>query len=557
MARRIRWQIVVAVISALLVAGLLGQLALSTTAIAEPMPGGTYIEAVPGVPVQLIPLLNDPQEDPAGRDLGALLFDGLTRIGMDGLPESALARDWLIDASNEVYIFRLRDDVSWHDGEPFTADDVVFTLRALQDNDFGGDAALSNLWRNVQVDRIDAYTVRCTLNAPYAPFLSAARVSMLPEHLLGDVPVETWAVSEFARQPIGTGPYKLTELTAEHALLEANADYFIERPFIDRFEMRFIESAQAAVPVLADNQIDALGASTVAAPELSQVALPDSVRRINLRLDEYAVLTFNMRRSPLDEVLVRQALARGLDKDALLEQVLNGQVARIDTPILPGWLPFDPTVGWYAYEPEAAADGLNIAGYRPAPEGVRMRNGRPLRLPLITDNVPGRQAAAEELARQWGRLGIQIEIEQVDSGTLRQRLRDHDFVLAIHGWARLGPDPDVFELWHSSQAMNGLNYAGLRDDTIDELLEQGRIEHELAARNERYAAFQRRWVELVPSITLYQPLYTFAVGDNVAGLGFEQSDIASSVLLIGREDRYRNVTRWFVNSSREIRGTLR
>jgi peptide/nickel transport system substrate-binding protein len=382
---------------------------------------------------------------------------------------------------------------------------------------------------------------------------------MLPEHLLDDVPVDEWADSDFARQPIGTGPYQLVEFTPERALLEANTDYFANRPYIDSFELQFVEAVQAAIPQLTDTDIMALGASTTVAPELAQVTLPDVLGRLTLPMDEYVILTFNLRRRPLNELVLRQALARGLDKSLLIEQVLDGQVVRIDTPILPGWWPFDPTVGWYDYDPVAAEEAFEILDYELQDDGTLVdEDGDPLELPLITDSAPGRLAAAEEIARQWGELGITVEVTELEPSELRERLQEHDFILAIHGWTRLGADPDVFELWHSSQATDGLNYAGLRSDDIDELLTQGRIENELAARNEAYASFQRRWVELVPSITLYQPLYTFAVSDEVDGIGFEQADITGGgILLIGREDRYRSVHRWFINSSREIRGHLR
>jgi peptide/nickel transport system substrate-binding protein len=492
-----------------------------------------------------------------GRDIAALLFDGLTRLGFDGLPEGALAESWRIDQDGRIYIFELRDDVLWHDGTPFTADDVVFTVRAIQDENFTGNPSLVNLWQNVLVDRLDDYTVRFTLSAPYSPFLSVARLPILPAHLLGDIPVEEWATSSFATEPVGTGPYQLARLEADRAELRVNREYFIERPFIDRLELRFIDSPQATFALLETSEIQALGASTATAPELNQLGLPEGVRRISTPLDEYAVLTFNLREPPLDQLALRRALARGLSKSTLLEQVLNGQVARIDNPILPGWWPFDPTIGWYAYDAEAATEVLDALGYEETPEGVRERNDESLSLPLITDGDPGRLAAAREIARQWAVIGVEVDVTQLEREELRQRLRERDFVLAVHGWARLGADPDIFELWHSSQADDGLNYAGLRDDTIDELLTSGRIERDLAARNESYAAFQRRWVELVPSITLYQPLYSFTVSGAVDGLGFEQTPFGGNVLLVGREDRYRNITNWFVQSSREIRETLR
>ncbi|MFP4437238.1 MAG: peptide ABC transporter substrate-binding protein [Chloroflexaceae bacterium] len=558
MARRIRWQIVIATLSALLVVILLGRMALLNAAVSSPLPGGSYVEAVIGAPTQPIPLLNDPLVDPAGRDLGALLFDGLTRIGSDGLPEAALAADWQIDSSGEVYTFNLRRDVTWHDGTPFTAADVVFTLQAIQSADFTGDPALANLWRNVLVDRLDDYTVRCTLNVPYAPFLSKANVPILPAHLLGNIPISEWSNAAFARQLIGTGPYQLEELTGERALLTLNSAYFVQQPLIDRIELRFIETTPAALSALDRGEVQALGMA--AEPDLSQVALPQTIRRLTLPLDAYTVLTFNLRNAPLDSQALRQALSLGLDKNVLIEQVLGGTAVRVDTPILPGWWAYDATVQGYAYNPIAAEAALEDLGYTPAADGIRTRDGEPLVLSLITDGAPERQAAAADIARQWQDIGVQVEIEELDSPALRRRLRDRDFVMALHSWTRLGADPDVFELWHSSQAASGLNYAGLRDEEIDTLLISARTELELAARNADYAAFQQRWIDLAPSIILYQPLYNFTADTQIGGFGFDtldQNRLSNAGILIGREDRYRNVTRWFVRSSREIPGSLR
>lgn len=557
MARRIRWQIVVAVVGSLVVVALLTQLAISTAARVDPLPGGSYTEAIISPPQQLIPLLNDPLNDPGGRAIGSLLFDGLTRIGLDGLPEGALATRWEVDNSGEVYLFTLRSDVTWHDGTPFSADDVLFTIRTIQNNQIG-DAAQQALWQSVLVDRIDDTTVRFTLDAPYAPFVTAARVPILPAHLLGDVDPADWADSDFARQPVGTGPYQMGEWDDTRLTLQANPDYFGGRPFMDTIAFRPIETPQVAFSQLAGNEIQAFGVGAAVAPEIGQVSLPPATQRLTLPLDEYVILTFNLREAPLDSQAFRQTLARGLDKSTLIEQVYGGQLVPVATPILPGWWAYDPAVSWYAPNPVLAAQELNDLGYQMNADGVLERQGEPLTLPLITDGDPGRLAAAGEIVRQWGELGIVVELEQLEPAELRERLHERDFLLALHGWARLGPDPDPFGLWHSSQAEAGLNYAGLRDDAIDAMLTSGRVNQEIAVRSEDYADFQRRWIELAPSITLYQPLYTFVTDETVGGIGFSQQEILTNrLMLFGREDRYRNITGWFVNSAREIRGNLR
>jgi len=120
---------------------------------------------------------------------------------------------------------------------------------------------------------------------------------------------------------------------------------------------------------------------------------------------------------------------------------------------------------------------------------------------------------------------------------------------------RIGPDPDPYSLWHSSQADDGLNYAGLEDSRIDTLLEQARAEPELIARAEFYHAFQQRWLELSPAITLYQPMYVMVTTANLQGRAFANPDLGPHTLF-GIEDRFRDVQRWFVNSFRRIEGDL-
>ncbi|NNJ10667.1 peptide ABC transporter substrate-binding protein [Chloroflexales bacterium ZM16-3] len=554
MARRIRWQIVIAALSILLVSGLLGRLALRNASVSNPLAGGSYREAVLGAPIQPIPLLNDPLADPAGRDLGALLFDGLMQIGADGLLEPGLAQSYEIDPSGLVYTFRLRQGVTWHDGEPLSADDVIFTLRSLQSTAQPGDPAAARVWQDVLVDRIDDFTVRCTLSAPQASFLSAARVAILPAHLLSGMPPEQWADTGYGKTLVGTGPFSLTELREDGATLAANPRYFGGRPYLDTVDLRFIATPEAALAALTRSDVLAYGERVGSGQSLATINLAGRLRRSTVPLDEYAVMYFNLRRAPLDNQPFRQALAHGLNKDALIERALGGLAAPIDTPILPGSWAASPDAQWYSADPATAERLLGELGYEPGSDGVRQRNGERLSLDLIVDSDPRRRAAADEIARQWGALGVEVKVTELSAADLLQRLRDHDFTLAIHSWARVGPDPDPYPLWHSSQ---GLNYAGLDDPDIDILLEGARAESEIGSRSSDYTAFQERWIDLAPSITLYQPLYVFATDQSLGGVGMAEPESAASQLLFGADDRYRTITRWFINSYREIQGDLR
>lgn len=149
-------------------------------------------------------------------------------------------------------------------------------------------------------------------------------------------------------------------------------------------------------------------------------------------------------------------------------------------------------------------------------------------------------------------------IEQIESGDLQRRLETHEFTMALHGWQRLGSDPDVFELWHSSQSERGRNYAGLADADIDKLLYTARTIYDIADRAALYGEFQQRWVDLTPGIMLYQPFLIHAtvadLGDTIA---LAPDETVALRMIIGREGRFANVNRWYLRSDREIRGDLR
>lgn len=553
MARRIRWQIAIALFGIALIVALFGRLAALSASTDNPATGGVYSEAVVGSPITPIPLLNDPVADPVGRTLISLLFEGLTRIGSDGLIEPALAEGYTVDATGEIYTFTLRPGLRWHDGTPITADDVVFTFRTLQTLEAAGEPALAGFWRTALIERVDTRTVRVTLSGPFAPFPSLARVPILPAHLLRGLSPAEWPTSEFARRLVGSGPFRLAELRSDAAILTANPTYYNARPFLDQIELRFVSTAEAAIAALSRGEVT--GFAERWGTNLATIDLPGEEQRLALPMDEYTLLTFNLRLPLFQDIPLRRALALALDRDALIETVVNGMAQPIDTPLLPGTWADDPTLRRMPADPSAAAERLAEIDFEPGSDGIRQRGRQRLSFTLLVDRDERRVAVAEAIATQWRSIGVEVFVESVDVTTLTERLRQGDFMAAIHTWTRIGPDPDPYSLWHSSQADGGLNYAGLEDSRIDTLLEQARAEPELIARAEFYHAFQQRWLELSPAIILYQPMYLMVTTANLQGRAFANPDLGPHTLF-GIEDRFRDVQRWFVNSFRRIEGDL-
>ena len=561
MARRIRWQILIAVISASLVLGLMGYLALTTAAVARPIAGGVYTEFESAQPAQLNPLVSNPARDPVAADLQALLFDGLMRTGIDGRPEPALVQRWPeIDDSGTVYTFTLRADVTWHDGQPLTSDDVLFTLHAIQSPAFVGDPTTARLWNNVLLARIDARSFRATLPAPRGSFLSYAIFPILPAHLLANTSPDTWGTISYDQQPIGTGPYRLSApISSERALLQANPAYFRGRPYLDSIEIRFNQNSQDALAAIARNQ--AVGFGLPSTNDQTRATPPRGATRHTIPLSAYSALTFNLRQAPMNDQGLRRALALGTDKAALIQAVFAGQAQALETPLLPGWWPADSALDQPHFNQASATDTLTSLGYTLGADGVRSRDGKPLVLALLTDDAPDHTAATRELVRQWAMLGIQTSVEQVTTAVFEQRLQAHQFSIALQGWQRQGADPDIlYTLWHSSGAETGYNYAGLQDAEIDAQLTLGRENSDDVTRQAAYAAFQRRWLDLAPGITLYQPLYIYTASSDLGGLALDSQQEATTAtrpLLLNREDRFYNITNWFLRSGREIKGDLR
>ena len=556
MSRRIRLQIVITVISSMLVLGLMAYVAVTRAAVSRPIEGGAFIEGIPGIPTTLNPLVSDTTTDLAAADVHAVIFDGLVRVGLDGSFEPALAEKWEIDPSGMVYTFTLRPDVKWHDGEPFGVEDVLFTLRSVQGPAFTGSPSLATVWRTVLVERAGDMSIRCKLQAPFAPFLKYAAVPIVPAHLLADTPPEQWANSAFSQKPVGTGPYRITDINADAIALASNRDYYLDRPLIDTITLRFYQDESLAFAALTRGEVS--GLAFVGTGALGAYQTPRGVVRRAANIDSYTVLSFNLRNAPFDDVIFRRQIAQAIDREDMIRRLLADRATRIDTPILPGWWAYNPDAVWYIPSKERAAQGLDTLGYIVGEDGFRSRDGRPLGFELLVDGAADRKLVADDIAVQLGAVGIAVTVTVLDADTLRQRLEVGEFDMALHGWQRLGPDPDVYELWHSSQVTVGRNYAGLQDQLVDDALSLARVQVDQELRTQLYFDFQQHWIDIAPSIIMYQPLEVYATVSDLGGTALTQrSDMPGMInLLFGRDSRFRNLTHWFVARSQEISGDI-
>lgn len=497
-------------------------------------PGSSYREAAVGTPTMLNPLLATSRVD---RDLSALIFSGLTRTAANGTVVPDLASSWKVEDDGKRYTFTLRDGVRWHDGQPFTANDVLLTIRLLQDPAFPGDPATADFWRTVNVETPDQRTVICTLPRTYAPFLTYTNVGILPASKLAAVKAGDLANDPFNLQPVGTGPFAFAALDTSNVsvTLKRFDQYYGTKPQLAELHFRSYTSTSAALQAVAQGEAD--GISYIPPSALESAGSIAPVANIyGPSIAGYTALFFNLKTPQLTVPEVRQALALAVNRDELVREGLHGWGTPGDSPILPSSWAYAQQQ--WPQNPQKAQILLDGAGWKMNAAGVREKDGQLLAFTLLIDNDPLRASVAQVLVQEYANIGIQLKVAAKSPQELAQMLATRHYDLALSGWEGLAGDPDPYQGWHSSQAETGYNFAGWANAAADKALEDGRLTTDEAKRKAAYADFQRIFATEIPSLILYYPQYHYAVSKKFSGPNADTLNTPS--------DRFRTIATWQV-----------
>lgn len=538
----LRWQFIIAGIGVILVAGFLLQSASAYETVLVAAGGGRYSEAQIGGPRYINPLLS--QANRVDADIVSLVFRGLTKTDECGNVLPDLASSWEISADGRQYIFHLRDDAFWHDGVPVVAADVAFTISLIQAPDFPGLPTLVRLWRDVDVEAMSDKAVRFVLPEPYAPFISYTNLGILPSHVLQGVAAADLTKSSFNRLPVGCGPFAVIESDPEHVLLSANRNFYGERYYLSEIEFRFYRDTGEALRAYQRREVQAI--AEVDPEYLPEVAAEAGLSVYSGPLARLVMIILNLREEKglFREAEVRQALMSGLDRQRLISSVLEGQGLVAHAPFAICSWALDPDGQAYTFDPATAKALLDERGWSDHDgDGFRDKDGQRLSFTIGTTDERNMKAIAQEIARQWAGIGIEVQVNAVNFYDLvdsNLRTREFDAVLialAVEG------DPDPYVLWHSSQIeAGGQNYSGFVNRDADELLEAARREWNTGNRQELYHRFQSIFAEELPALPLYYPVYTFAADRSVRGVHIGP--------MVQPADRFRYLSEWYVNVNR-------
>ncbi len=484
-----------------------------------PASGGVYREGIVGRVHLVNPLYED---NTATSDVTSLVFSRLIRVKANETIEPDLATSWEASSDKRTYTIGLRQGVKWQDGVPLTAKDVIFTFKTIQNPD--SRSLLATSWGKVVINQIDDTHIQFVLPASYSGFLNAlGRVSILPEHVLGNVQPNMLRLDEYNQQPIGSGPFMMEPLDPQATAirLKRNPEYYGQKAYLDAIELKQFDDARGMLDSYAKREID--GMAGVLPEQVKTLEKYSQLDVTRSRLPVMVGVYFNTKRTGLDSVDVRRALAKAVDREAIFHDVLHDEGSIINYPILPGYGGFNAQATKPAYDASAAQSAL---------QGV-FKN----RLKLVTVNSGDYPVLAARVAKNFQDAGVAVDVVTVDSFSLQQNyIRPREYDILLYG-QDMGGESDVYSFWHSSQATDpGLNLSAYSNPKADSLIEQARLGKDPAFRNKKYQEFVSLWADDAPALLLYSPDYLYAHTVRLSGV--EASYLTSP------SDRFYHAERW-------------
>jgi len=440
--------------------------------------------------------------------INTILFDQLTRYSPEDLsPSPALATSWEADADGMAWTFELREGVQWSDGEPFDAEDVAFTFNdVVLDPELGAQSA-SQFTSIDTVEIVGPTTVRFVLNTPFSalPYYLASFAGILPEHVLGEAENPLTVASFNKQSPVTTGPFRVAEFVpGNYVQLEPNPLHWAGEPRLAGIVFRIIADPNTQVAQALAGELDivtrlsaSLAAGVEAAPDLEVLRQSQNL---------YYWIALNQDDPRFTDRRVRQALLAALDKDAMIDAVLEGYGQVATGPIAPllGAL-YNPDVETYPYDPERAGQLLDEAGWTMGEDGVRTKDGEPLEIAMPTGQF-GYLVPATLLAQQyWEEIGVVADVQVMEWNAYIQEVvvnREYEGTLA---WWSQPPTADVAPYYSCDAVGSGNNIPNYCADELDELMREGRRaiteEDQIAA----YDEMQAYLAEELPYLYLWYP----------------------------------------------------
>lgn len=438
----------------------------------------------------------------------------------DWSPQPDLAEKWEVSKDGLTWTFQLRKNVHWHDGKPFTAEDVKFTLDLFRDSKVassfrGSVVAITN------VELAGTHTVKMTTATPNSalPEVLAYLIFMLPKHLLaGGEYTPTKFPQEFIKHPIGTGPFKFAEhVPGDHFTVVANDNYHEGRPYLDSIIFKVVRDGNSRVAQVKTGELD------MAFPNLSQLPAVQGQPNLNVynrRRMDYRFLGAWYKDPKIGpffaEKKIRQAIAHAIDAKGIIQQVTNGNADRSNGPLPPAlkkWYVTDAPV--FDYNPDRAGKMLAEAGFKKGADGFLEKGGQKFSFECITDQgQPDMVQVALIMQQNLKDLGIEMKMTATEFNRVVDAYRVKNVFQTIH-WLYVTPSsPDQSQYWVKDGSLNHWTY---HNPEVDRLYKEALATFEYEKQKMLYTKLYTILAEDQPVNFIYHPHEFQAINKRVKG----------------------------------------
>jgi peptide/nickel transport system substrate-binding protein len=468
--------------------------------------------------------------------INEMLFMTLTRLDENFKHVPYLASSWEFSQQGKVITFKIRDDVTWSDGHPTTAYDVLFTYQLATNPDVAYPAAdRFDMTENVKV--LDEFTIQFTLTKPYPDVLFDTKIPILPKHILETIPSTEINKCAFNRRPVGNGPFILKEWKANHhVVFDANECFALGRPLLDRIIFSVQPDENVMLMNLQTNAVDVL--PYISTHNFKSLHSNKKYKTARYNSKAYSFMAWNCTRLHLTPK-ARRALSYAIHKDEIIATLLDGYAKPVTGPILPFQSAFDETLTDLEYNPEQALALLKEEGWIDTNEDGYLDNGLDRFSITIKTNAGTqlRKDVAVMVQAQLKRIGVKVKIEILEFNLLLEQVFDKgDFDVLLAAWDvdfTVNPTP----LFHSASIKDGYNFIGYSNPQVDELLEKARTMSDAQLAVPVWKEFQKAILFDCPYTFLFSKDNLATFQPNIHGIKMDERGFLS------------NVAQWWVSTN--------
>ncbi|TYP68054.1 peptide-binding protein [Paenibacillus methanolicus] len=495
--------------------------------------------------------------DTASGDIDYLVNARLLDLDRAG---NVVAEEWSLAAElpqvsedGLTYTIKLKPEAKWSDGQPLTADDIVYTFDTIR-NPEAASLAISNFDKIESVTKVDAQTVTIKLKQVYSPFLYSLTTSIVPAHVLKDVPAKELAKHPFGSDPAKTvtsGPWNWTEWkNGQYLTMEANPNYWGPKPHIQKITYKIYADQNTEVQALIKGDVDMT--SAIPLPLLDTVKANENINVILAPGPQYEYLGFNFKDdnfpgkvSPFKGMKTRQAIATALNRQGMVDNILKGTGTPLNAPFLPGsWSDPGDKATTYSYDVEKAKALLAEDGWVAGKDGILAKDGQRFSFELqYNAGNSRREQVAAVIQQNLADVGIEVKPKGIDfAAWIDQNVTPGKYEAILLSWSLSNPDPASNESIFSSKYFppTGQNTGWYKNEKLDQLWIDGTLTADQSKRKEIYGEVGKEISTDLPYVFLYQ--YGLPEAQNKK-IKYAEEDKPESTLGYGY---FFHVNKWWV-----------